>query len=283
MKYYTAITNAYFQLPPNKSGEHFICYHDGTVEEQEGWELRLIQYHHDDPVRLSRHPKILCPIEGKSVYIDASKLHTIISERHTSVNFFELSENILRDHDFFLMQHPHKYYYLEECAEYIHRGFMDPYEIINFTREVKQETEFDFSKFFSPLGTVLWRNSEAWMPNMVWWKWYMRGGKRDQVSLSVALQTSGVKYGWDECRHCVSWWSDANPVDGAWWKNKGGRYGKKRIDPTDTVEKLSQITGLSMRMRYRAAIMKETGDWLFGDRTGYWKKNDPKLVIVNGF
>ena len=48
MKYYTAITNAYFQLPPNKSGEHFICYHDGTVEEQEGWELREIQYSHDD-------------------------------------------------------------------------------------------------------------------------------------------------------------------------------------------------------------------------------------------
>ena len=49
------------------------------------------------------------------------------------------------------------------------------------------------------------------------------------------------------------------------------------------MEQLTKITGLSMRMRYRAAIMKETGDWLFGDRTGYWKKNDPKLVIVNGF
>ena len=90
MIYYTAITNAYFQLPPNKSGEHFVCYHDGTVEEQEGWELREIKYSHDDPVRLSRHPKILCPIEGKSVYIDASKLHTINDK------FFELSEDIPR-------------------------------------------------------------------------------------------------------------------------------------------------------------------------------------------
>ena len=230
-----------------------------------------------DPVRNSRQDKILCPFDEPSVYIDASKVHLLNDE------FKKISEEIISKGVFTVMEHPHKHSYLEECAEYIHRGFMDPYEIINFTREVKQETEFDFSKFFSPLGTVLWRNSEAWMPNMVWWKWYMRGGKRDQVSLSVALQTSGVKYGWDECRHCVSWWSDANPVDGAWWKNKGGRYGKKRIDPTDTVEKLSQITGLSMRMRYRAAIMKETGDWLFGDRTGYWKKNDPKLVIVNGF
>ena len=34
---------------------------------------------------------------------------------------------------------------------------MNPYEIINFTKEIKQETEFDFANFFSPLGTVLWR------------------------------------------------------------------------------------------------------------------------------
>ena len=277
MKYYTAITNSYFQLPPNKSGEHFICYHDGTVEEQDGWELRYIQYQHNDPVRLSRYPKILCPIDGKSVYIDASKLHTINDK------FFEVSEYILNKHNFFLMQHPHKYSYLEECAEYIHRGFVNSFEIINFTKEVKQETEFDFSKFFSPLGTVLWRNSTHWLPNMLWWKWYMRCGRRDQVSLSVALQTSGVEYGWEPCRTHVDKWSDANPTDGVWWKNMGGRYGTKVVDPTDTVEKLSKITNLSMKMRYRAAIIKETGQWLFGDRSGYWKRNDPKLKVVNGF
>ena len=114
----------------------------------------------------------------------------------------------------------------------------------------------------------------------------MRGGRRDQVSLSIALQTDIVSkkpYGWEECRSCVGRWSDANPVDGAWWKNKGGRYGKKMIDPTETVEKLAKITGLSMQMRYRAAIMKETGDWLFGDRSEFWNKNDKNLVIVNGF
>ena len=62
-----------------------------------------------------------------------------------------------------------------------------------------------------------------------------------------------------------------------------GRYVTKVVDPTDTVEKLSKITNLSMKMRYRAAIIKETGQWLFGDRSGYWKRNDPKLKVVNGF
>ena len=51
----------------------------------------------------------------------------------------------------------------------------------------------------------------------------------------------------------------------------------------EVLEKLSKITNLSMKMRYRAAIIKETGQWLFGDRSGYWKRNDPKLKVVNGF
>ena len=278
MKYYTSITNGYFQLEPNKSSEHFICYHDGTVEEQEGWELRRIEYDNEDPVRVSRHPKILCPIEGKSVYIDASKLHTLNDK------FFQLSEDILNNHQFFLMQHPHKYSYLEECAEYVHRGLVDCYDVVNFTKEIARDTDFDFAKFFSPLGTVLWRHSDSWLCNMLWWDWYTRTGRRDQVALSVALQISGQEFGWLPCRSHVNKWSDSNPVDGAWWKNKGGRYGKEKIDPTPCIDKLSKMTGLSMQMRYRAAIMKETGDWLFGVREPeFWNKNDKNLVIVNGF
>jgi|TARA_Y100000287_G_scaffold82218_1_gene65183 hypothetical protein len=275
MIYYTAITNAYFQLPPNKSGEHFICYHDGTVEEQEGWELREIKYSHDDPVRLSRHPKILCPIEGKSVYIDASKLHTVNDK------FIEVSEEVLSNHDFFLMQHPHKYYYLEECAEHIHRGLVDSETIIDFTSKVST-SGYNFAKFFSPLGTVIWRNGPSSIDSL-WWEWYMQGGRRDQLSLAVALQLADVPYGWSASREFINRWSDSNPIDGAWWKNKGGRYAGEKVDPTPYIDQLAKITGLSMQMRYRAAIMKETGDWLFGNRSGYWNRNDKNLVIVNGF
>ena len=275
MIYYTAITNAYFQLPPNKSGEHFICYHDGTVEEQEGWELREIKYSHDDPVRLSRHPKILCPIEGKSVYIDASKLHTVNDK------FIEVSEEVLSNHDFFLMQHPHKYYYLEECAEHIHRGLVDSETIIDFTSKVST-SDYNFANFFSPLGTVIWRNGPSSIDSL-WWEWYMQGGRRDQLSLAVALQLADVPYGWSASREFINRWSDSNPIDGAWWKNKGGRYAGEKVDPTPYIDQLAKITGLSMQMRYRAAIMKETGDWLFGNRSGYWNRNDKNLVIVNGF
>ena len=66
-----------------------------------------------DPVRSSRKQKILCPFDEPSVYIDASKVHLLDDK------FKELSEEILSREKFFIMGHPHKHSYLEECAEYI--------------------------------------------------------------------------------------------------------------------------------------------------------------------
>jgi len=269
---YTSITDGYYQLPPTK--HRSICYHDGTVEPQDGWELRLIDYHHEDPVRLSRYSKILCPISGPSVYIDASKLHTVNDK------FIEVGEEVLSNHDFFLMQHPHKYFYLEECAEHIHRGLVDSETIIDFTSKVSN-SDYNFANFFSPLGTVIWRNGPSSIDSL-WWEWYMQGGKRDQLSLAVVLQLADVPYGWAESREFINRWSDSNPIDGAWWKNKGGRYAREKVDPTPYIDQLCAITGLSKRVRYRASILRETGEWLFGDISKYFKRNDPALIKLSG-
>ena len=69
-----------------------------------------------DPVRSSRKDKILCPFEGPSVYIDASKVHLLNDD------FKKLSEEIIGRGGFTYMQHPHKHTYLEECAEYVRKG-----------------------------------------------------------------------------------------------------------------------------------------------------------------
>ena len=102
-----------------------------------------------DPVRSSRKQKILCPFDEPSVYIDASKVHLLNDK------FKEISEDILSRKKFFIMSHPHKHSYLEECAEYISKGWVDPDDILKFTTEVS-ETPFDFEKYFSPLCTVIW-------------------------------------------------------------------------------------------------------------------------------
>ena len=57
--------------------------------------------------------------------------------------------------------------------------------------------------------------------NESWWRWYMIGGKRDQLAFDVALQETKIDVNYFPCRETIDRWSDANPIDGVWWKNKG--------------------------------------------------------------
>lgn len=206
-----------------------------------------------DPVRSSRKDKILCPFEEPSVYVDASKVHLLNS------NFLDLCDEIFSEHDFFVMKHPHQHSYLEECAEYVHRGWVDEKTLFDYTRKIKGV--YNFSKHFSPLCTILWRkNSKEF--NEAWWYWYNLGGIRDQLSASVALQLSGIKYGWEESRKLLNKFTDASP-DGIWWNNKCGAYQySDPKDPGEFVNTLCELTGLS-KFRYRTRLSGK-GDLLIG-------------------
>ena len=97
-----------------------------------------------DPIRNSREDKILCPFDEPSVYIDASKVHLLDDK------FRELSEDIMSRGKFTVMQHPHKHTYLEECAEYVSKRWVDSETLLQFSADVA-ETTFDFEEYFSPL------------------------------------------------------------------------------------------------------------------------------------
>ena len=114
-----------------------------------------------DPVRSSRKDKILCPFDGPSVYIDASKVHLLNDD------FKKLSEEIIGRGGFTYMEHPHKHTYLEECAEYVSKGWVDPDDILKFTTELS-ETQFDFEEYFSPLCTIIWRSWNDHEFNEMW-------------------------------------------------------------------------------------------------------------------
>lgn len=273
---YTCITNNYVDLYCDlPSGASYHVY--GIVDPPAPW----IGHPINDlgcPIRSSRMPKIKCPYDEPSVYIDGSKLHTINDD------FIRLSEEIISNQGTAIMQHPHRHTYLEECAEYINRGFCTEEEVITITQKAK-ESGYNFSKYYSPLGTVIWRKGDEKDLNESWWKWYMIGGKRDQLSFDIAIQESKINITYLPCRETIDRWSDANPIDGVWWKNKGGKYGGELKDPNDTVDKLAEITKLSKRMRYRAAILTEPGFdliWLFGDQSKYFRKNYPHLHMVHG-
>ena len=276
---YTAITNGYFQLPPNTTGRKFICFHDGSVNQQEGWELRYIPGFSSCPVRMSRLVKMQCPFDEPNVYIDASKLHTL------NEKFFEVSEYILSMDKFVVMEHPHKHRYLEECAEYVCRGLVPFEQIYDFTVAAK-EVGFNFKDYSSPLCTVIWRRGKEKFDEL-WWQWYSKGGKRDQLSFAVSLEQSRIAYETIPARDLINVWSDASE-GGSWWLNKGGRYGARfHSNPEWAVDILCELTGLEKNSRnYRCAVQREEGQplrWLFGDMSDDFDYKYRGIEIMNPF
>ena len=239
---YTCITNNYCKLPEvMPSGNEYYCF--GNVDPVGPWKIIPIE-DLGDPVRTSRMPKILShKYFDQSIYIDASKLH-LVNNR-----FFELSEEIFSKQNLFLLQHPHKHSYLDECAEYVKSGWVDEQTLFNFTNKVS-ETSFCFRKFFSPLCTILWRKNCKEL-NETWWKWYNLGGVRDQLSFSVALQLTDIKFDYERSRYFLNKFSDAEP-NGIWWKNRSGDYKYcDSKDPIKFIKQLSVITKLNMKMYYK--------------------------------
>ena len=269
---YTCLTNDYVSLPTHMpTGAEYYVF--GVDDPPAPWKSLPNPKHIEDPIRLSRYHKIYCPFD-ESVYVDASKLHLI------NDCFVELSEAILNQTNFFIMRHPCKFTWLEECAEYVSKGWVDENTLINFTQEVK-DVGYKFNNHFPPLCTILWRRNQ-WHFNDLWWDWYIKGGIRDQLSFSVALQLSKVKFEWEDSRDLLNKFTNAEP-DGIWWKNRAGDYEySEKKDPEDIVNKLSKITGLNKRFRYRAAVFTKTGDLILGDRGKYWPKDYHSLKIISG-
>jgi len=275
---YTVITNGYVDLHTDlPEGPLYIAY--GIDNPPSPWISGLVE-DLGDPVRSSRKTKILCPFDQPSIYIDASKLHLINEE------FIKLSEEILAKDTFTIMEHPHKHTYLEECAEYVSKGWVDPETLLQFSADVS-ETTFDFEEYFSPLCTIIWRKGKTDDFNKLWWQWYNKGGVRDQVSCSVALQLSGIEYESIPSREFINKFSDANP-DGEWWNNRSGDYVycEEETNIIEFVDLLTEITGLYDWTEYfRAGTDRITGEPFYGDAGLYsyaieWDDPEKEQIII---
>ena len=233
-----------------------------------------------DPIRSSRKDKILCPFEGPSVYIDASKVHLLNDD------FKKLSEEIIGRGGFTYMEHPHKHTYLEECAEYVSKGWVDPDDILKFTTELS-ETQFDFENYFSPLCTIIWRSWNDHEFNKTWWKWYNRGGVRDQLSFSVAYQLVPQKCETVYSRDLINQFSDASP-EGEWWDNRTGDYlyYEDEVDIIEFIDLLTEVTGLyDWKDYFRTGTDRITGEPFYGDAGVYsyaieWDDPEKDQIII---
>ena len=234
----------------------------------------------DDPVRASRRQKILCPFDEPSVYIDASKVHLLNDD------FKKISEEIIATGKFTYMEHPHKHSYLEECAEYVKNGWVDPDDVLKFTMELA-DTKFDFEEYFSPLCTIIWRPYNDTKFNELWWEWYNKGGVRDQLSFSIAYQLCPQKSETVYSRDIINQFSDASP-SGEWWNNKCGdyKYYEEDVDVIEFVDLLTEITGLfDWKKYFRSGTDRITSKPFYGDAGSYsyaieWDNPELDQIII---
>lgn len=246
---YTCITNNYCELPELEDlGHEYICFHDGTVQEKSPWKLREIKYQHDNPVVLSRHPKILFHeyFDEPCVYVDASRLHLINNQE-----FFSLSEKILRKKKLFILEHPEQHNYFEECLEYYIRSWVQEDKIIDQTEYLKQQ-EYDFLNHETIFACILWRNptEDAIRWSNIWWKLYEKYNPRDQLTGSAALKLSNIDYVKEHPAKTISKFTFYK----GWWNNLlggSGNYsgGKNELDWKVFLEKLSTASQVECKTK----------------------------------
>lgn len=193
MVIYTCITNGYDEFPDENHYDvnvKYVCFHDGKMTKQCGpWEYIDVREYTDEtcPRRLSFFPKanphLFFPKGTHTVWIDGCYVHTK-----------EFVDNSLRCFPFTMLRHASKFSYYDEMLEGFLCAFFTYEDALDLSRTLK-EHGYDFRKYSSPLGTIVWRtiNEDTIKFNELWYKYSLIGPNRDQVSFDAALQFSGAK------------------------------------------------------------------------------------------
>ena len=242
---YTCITNGYDNLVSDfyHPNVRYVCFHDGTIDTSiTPWEYIKLDVDISCPRRLSFYPKanphLFFPSGSKTIWIDACYKHT--------PQFLSMSRDCF---PFTILRHPSKFTYYDEILEGFMCAFFSYNDAINLTKKLK-EKGYDFKKYSSPLGTILWRtiSPEINRFNDLWYKWSLIGCNRDQIALDIALKESDVLPSIIENRE-----ETGIPLG---YNNKFGRKGKhpQRGDlqqfhrKNELLQELKEITGLHPKL-----------------------------------
>ena len=256
---YTCITNGYDNLVSDfyHPNVRYVCFHDGTIDTSiTPWEYIKLDVDINCPRRLSFYPKanphLFFPSGSKTIWIDACYKHT--------PQFLSMSRECF---PFTILRHPSKFTYYDEILEGFMCAFFSYNDAINLTKKLK-EKGYDFKKYSSPLGTILWRtiSPEINRFNDLWYKWSLIGCNRDQIALDIALKESDVLPSIIENRE-----ETGIPLG---YNNKFGRKGKhpQRGDlqqfhrKNELLQELKEITGLHPKLYTKhnhEFMMRESG------------------------
>jgi len=191
----TAITNNFDNLrpPPEETSRmRFLCYTDQPLFDT-GWQLQPIE-RGDCPSRTSRIPKILSHLHVApgckvSAWMDGCFRPKIGADRWII--------DMLNGCDIAVFRHPRGNAFAE--AEYCNRDA----STLGFSSDVVGDIHQQVSRYrdfgypgtpFVCGGVILRRENPAVRAfNELWWSEFIKGGRRDQFSLSYALWKSHIR------------------------------------------------------------------------------------------
>lgn len=169
----------------NSDGAHLVCFTDQDIT-SEIWEIRKIPSIFKDVRRDSRLPKLLphifLPDAEYSLYIDGNITFKVPLRR--------LIDEWLTYTDIAFFKHGVRDCYFEEAKECIRLGLDDP-EVI--TQQVIRYKDYPRHSGLYQGGVILRKHTDKVRQfNESWWAEYCIGSRRDQISLPIAIQKTGI-------------------------------------------------------------------------------------------
>ena len=192
---YTALTGSYDTLrQPEcvREGADYVCFSDDVREEKIGsWHIRPIPFECGDPVRLSRFPKLnphlVLPDYEECLYVDANV--RITKELDEAIDRVVESGTSCA-----MVPHPDRNSTFEEGLFVLRHSMANPFQVYRQMRDLSRSGFRDNAGLF--VCSIIFRRhldprviafSEAW------WKRFLAGAKRDQLSVMPALAEAELR------------------------------------------------------------------------------------------
>lgn len=170
----------------NKGGAVFTCFSD-TPLSSNSWQIKKACDLFKDPRRNSRIHKIL-----PHLYSDADMTIWQDGNKRLIISPEEMVERYLKDYDMAIFNHVNRDCIYDEAMVCAKLKLDDP-EIIIEQAKYYEDHEYGKHKGLCEGGFIIRRNNQRTRAfNEAWWSHYCRFSRRDQISLMVAIEQSGV-------------------------------------------------------------------------------------------
>lgn len=190
---YTCITDGYDKIPLNNYYDpdvKYVCFYDQEIEKTGPWKFIKISNEIECPFVRAHYYKILpynfFDINEKLIWIDACRVHT--------KKLIKTSKRIFKQNiplSFLFQQSPTTF--LESVEfDYFKRGHISPSEIVSYC-EILKKYGWSFKR--PPINNfIVWMNGIDKSFCDLWWELFLKGPKRDIISMMASLELCDIKY-----------------------------------------------------------------------------------------